>query len=137
MEFHERYNDSYARCLRNPRFLTIFYDIFCSRNDKFQLMFANVDMGRQIKMLKASLIIIMLANTSGEARESVRKFGKRHGPEGLGVNPMDFDIWFDCLLSAVQICDPLYDDEVKQAWHACFNEGMEIMKKECRVDASI
>ncbi|MDX1302180.1 MAG: globin [Photobacterium sp.] len=100
-------------------------------------MFANVDMGRQIKMLKASLIIIMLANTSGEARESVRKFGKRHGPEGLGVNPMDFDIWFDCLLSAVQICDPLYDDEVKQAWHACFNEGMEIMKKECRVDASI
>ncbi|PSW05180.1 hypothetical protein C9I89_10360 [Photobacterium lipolyticum] len=74
MEFHERYNDSYARCIRNPRFLTIFYERFCSRNDNFRLMFANVDMDRQIKMLKASLMIIMLANTSREARESVRKY---------------------------------------------------------------
>ena len=137
MEFHERYNDSYARCTRNPRFLTIFYEIFCSRNETFRLMFTNVDMTRQIKMLKASLIIIMLANTSREARQSVRKFGKLHGPEGLGVSPIDFDIWLDCLLSAVQICDPKYNEDVKQAWHACFSEGMKIMKEECSIHANI
>ena len=87
-------------------------------------------MQKQIKMLKASIIIILLATTSEAARDSVRVFGKRHGPDGIGATPLDYDIWLDCLLEAACICDPNYNPAVEQAWRECFSRGIAIMKEE-------
>ncbi|WP_299018040.1 globin [uncultured Photobacterium sp.] len=131
MDLHETFNDSYARCNHDPNFLFLFYELFWNKDDKFRQQFANVDMQKQVKMLKASIAIILLASTSEGARESLRHFGKRHGPNGIGVDPLDFDVWFNSLLEAVEICDPYYNKEIEQAWRECFNLGLAIMKEEC------
>ncbi|MGF1716286.1 globin [Photobacterium chitinilyticum] len=131
MDIHEVFNDSYARCNQHPRFFETFYELFCQKDDKFRLMFANVDMHKQITMLKASITIILLAPISDSARESIRFFGKRHGPQGVGVSPLDYDTWLDCLLETVHQCDPYYTPDVEKAWRECFWLGIEIMKEEC------
>lgn len=131
MDVHEVFNDSYARCNQHPRFFEIFYERFCLKEAKFRQMFASVDMQKQIKMLKASIVIILLAPTSAAARDSVRFFGKRHGPEGVGVSPLDYETWLNCLLETVSQCDPYYSPNVEQAWRECFRLGLEIMKEEC------
>lgn len=131
MDIHEVFNDSYARCNQNPRFFNQFYTLFWHRDDKFRQMFIGVDMNKQISMLKASIVIILLASTSEAAKKSVRIFGKRHGPDGVGVSPLDYDTWLDCLIETVSACDPYYNHNVEQAWRDCFAEGIAIMKEEC------
>ncbi|WP_322784238.1 globin [Photobacterium obscurum] len=89
-------------------------------------------MSKQITMLKASIVMILLASTSEAARDSIRYFGKRHGPNGVGVTPLDYDIWLECLLTTVSLCDPNYNHDVEQAWRECFKQGIAIMKEECQ-----
>jgi hemoglobin-like flavoprotein len=132
MDIHEVFNDSYARCNRNPHFMPLFYERFLEKDETFHAMFAKIDMEKQMKMVKASLLIIMLAATSEQARETVKMFGKRHGPDGLGIKPLDIDIWFECLIDTIKECDPAYNQSVDQAWRQCFNEGISIMKAECK-----
>ncbi|MGF1684528.1 globin [Photobacterium minamisatsumaniensis] len=135
MDFHEKFNDSYERCQKHDDFFDIFYDNFFKKDQKFRQMFEGVDMVNQIRMIKVSIVMILLASTSESARETIRMYGRRHGPEGINVHPIDFDIWFDCLINAVSLCDPLFNDQVKQAWRACFNEGIAIMKEECQTES--
>lgn len=131
MNFHETFNDSYARCQKDPNFIILFYELFIEKDDRFRLLFSNVDMSKQYRMLKASISMIMLASTSAEARNYVKKLGKRHGPDGIGAEPLDFDIWLTSLLEAVKMCDYQYNSEIEQAWRKCFSLGIAIMKEEC------
>ncbi|MEJ2766395.1 globin [Photobacterium sp. MCCC 1A19761] len=134
MDMHEQFNNSYARCNENSQFFDMFYDQFCRKDNRFQQMFRGVDMPGQIRMLKASIAIILLAPSSEQARESVRYFGKRHA--AIGVTAEDFDVWFDCLLRTVSQCDPKYSPDVEAAWRACFQAGFNIMKEECYFPSS-
>ena len=131
MDTHEIFNDSYARCQRNQQFFFLFYRHFWSQDPRFADIFEGVDMERQIRMLKLSISMIMLASTSEQARESIRRYGKAHGPEGVGVKPEDFELWLDSLLETVRVCDPKFNDEIALAWRRCFNAGIAIMKEEC------
>ncbi|UTV29768.1 globin [Photobacterium atrarenae] len=130
MDVHECFNNSYARCNENSQFFDIFYDKFCRQDRRFRQMFKGVDMLGQIRMLKASIAIILLAPSSEQARDSVRNFGKRHA--SIGVTADDFEIWLDCLLHTVSQCDPNYSPEVEAAWRQCFETGFNLMKEACR-----
>ncbi|MCQ1060356.1 globin [Photobacterium sp. DNB23_23_1] len=131
MDTHEIFNDSYTRCLRNNQFFFIFYRHFWQQERRFKDLFQDVDLERQVQMLKLSISMIILASSSEQARESIRRFGKAHGPDGIGVQPNDFEVWLDSLIETVQICDPKYNDEIAFAWRECFKEGIAIMKQEC------
>ncbi|MGR5065140.1 globin [Photobacterium sp. DNB22_13_2] len=131
MDTHEIFNDSYARCQRNNQFFFIFYRHFWQKEQRFKDIFQGVDLERQVQMLKLSISMIMLSSSSIQAREAIRRFGKAHGPDGIGVQPNDFEIWLDSLIETVQICDPRYNDEIADAWRECFKEGIAIMKQEC------
>ncbi|KLV07000.1 hypothetical protein ABT56_07590 [Photobacterium aquae] len=133
MDFHQIFNDSYQRCQRHPQFFQIFYRNFWQQEERFQKMFENVDMTRQIKMLKLSILMIMLASTSEEAKDNIRRYARRHGPDGIGAQPEDFDIWIDSLLKAVKECDTHYNSDIDKAWRTCFKTGMEIMKQETQL----
>ena len=131
MDTHEIFNDSYERCQRNQQFFLIFYRRFWAKDERFKDIFKGVDMERQIRMLKLSISMIMLASTSDQAREGIRRYGKAHGPDGIGVKPADFEIWLDSLIDTVRICDPKFNDEIALAWRDCFKAGIAIMKEEC------
>ncbi len=131
MDFNQVFNDSYERCHRDEAFLEIFYTKFFEKGERFKLMFDGVDMKRQMTMMKASLMIIMLASTSDSARASVKVYALRHGKNGLGISEDDLTVWFMCLLEAVAICDPDFSETVRDAWEHCFEDGLQIMRKEC------
>ncbi|KLV08122.1 globin [Photobacterium ganghwense] len=134
MHSHQIFNDSYRRCLKHERFFDVFYNIFWCRDERFRKMFKGVDMARQIKMLKFSISMLMLCATSANAREAIRLYGCRHGssgPGGIGATAADYDIWLDCLIDTVELCDPKFDESVAAAWRHCFASGIAIMKEEC------
>ena len=131
MDTQEVFNNSYQRCLRDPQFFYTFYDVFWQKDDKFRQMFANTDMDKQIKMLKLSIVMLMLSTTSKESRALFNNYAERHGPGGLNVAPIDFDIWLDSLLETVAQTDPLYTDDVDSAWRQCFANGLAMMKAAC------
>lgn len=79
MDTHEIFNDSYERCQRNQQFFLIFYRRFWAKDERFKDIFKGVDMERQIRMLKLSISMIMLASTSDQAREGIRRYGKAMG----------------------------------------------------------
>ncbi|MGF1692135.1 globin [Photobacterium kagoshimensis] len=131
MDIIQLFNDSYDRCNRNDEFLDIFYTKFFEKGKRFKQMFDGVDMEKQTTMMKASLLIIMLASTSASARANVKKYALRHGKDGLGISEDDLSIWFTCLLEAVAICDPKFDERIDEAWRHCFADGLQIMREEC------
>lgn len=132
MNYHESFNDSYERCNRNPQFFHLFYDIFRGKGEKYRQVLDRIEnIDNQIQMLNASIILIFMAPTSEQARMSVRQFGKRHGPKGIGVDLEDYDVWFESLLEAVKLCDSEYSEETEKVWTQYFALGMQIMKEEC------
>ncbi|MGF1725586.1 globin [Photobacterium nomapromontoriensis] len=132
MDTQQIFNDSYRRCLLNEQFFEAFYDILLEKNDKFRLMFKGTDMKRQIKMLKLSIAILLLTSSSDSAKDQFRVFAKRHGPDGVGASPIDFDVWLESLLITVRLSDPKYDKHIEAAWRDCFQTGLAIMREECQ-----
>ncbi|OAN13008.1 hypothetical protein A3K86_15175 [Photobacterium jeanii] len=133
MDIHQVFNDSFDRCNRNEAFLKKFYARFFLKDQKFKEMFEGVDMAKQMTMIKASMIIIMLAPTSASARQTVRGYAKRHGKDGIGITTDDLKIWFECLLKTIEECDPRFSDQVARAWQEAFADGLAIMQTECEV----
>ncbi|MGF1688324.1 globin [Photobacterium japonica] len=131
MDTQQVFNDSYQRCTKDKQFFYTFYDIFWQKDEKFRRMFASTDMGKQIKMLKLSIVLLMLSTSSKESRELFNTYAERHGRGGLNVSPIDFDIWLDSLLETVAISDPLFNADVDTAWRACFQRGLALMKAAC------
>jgi hemoglobin-like flavoprotein len=56
----------------------------------------------------------------------VAQLGKHHAK--LGVHPGLYDLWLECLLQAVEECDPMYAPEVDEAWRCVLRKGIAAMK---------
>ncbi|HHC7381553.1 TPA: globin [Vibrio parahaemolyticus] len=131
MNVIEVFNDSYERCVLSEHFFERFYAKFWSKGKSFRQKFEGVDMQKQVRMLKGSIVFFMMTDTSSDARKMMEKYGKKHGIGNIGIKPEDIDIWFESLLETVQECDYEYNSDVEKAWRACFKLGLEIMKREC------
>ncbi|HHP0478353.1 globin [Vibrio campbellii] len=131
MNVIEAFNDSYERCVTHEDFFDLFYENFWSKGENFRQKFDGVDMKKQIRMLKGSIVFVMMADTSTDARDMMRKYGHKHGHNNIGVAPEDIDVWFESLLETVAQCDSDFDESVEYAWRHCFETGLTIMKKEC------
>lgn len=127
MNWLETFNDSYQRCLLNDRFFELFYENFWTKGERFRRQFSNINMQKQIRMLKSSIVFVMMANHSMEAQKKIVKYAQLHRP--LGLEPNDIDIWFDSLVATVEEFDPKFDESVEQAWRVCFEVGLDIMKQ--------
>ena len=51
-----QFNESFERCVNDPRFLDKFYEIFLSSSDEVNLMFRDTDMETQKVMLDVSTL---------------------------------------------------------------------------------
>ncbi|MFN1581020.1 MULTISPECIES: globin family protein [Vibrio] len=131
MNVIEAFNDSYERCVAHDDFFDLFYENFWSKGEHFRHKFDGVDMKKQKRMLKGALVFLMMADSSTDARDMMRKYGNKHGQGNIGVSPEDIDIWFESLLETVKLCDSDFDESVDYAWRHRFETGLVIMKKEC------
>ncbi|WP_413112492.1 globin [Thaumasiovibrio sp. DFM-14] len=136
MNIQETFNDSYDRCLQHKDFFSVFLHTFQQQEGDIAQKFAHLDAKRLQGMLKGAIYMIMLSINSVDARTKLHQYGKKHGPNGVNVTPEDYDTWLDCLLFSVKVCDPLYDEQIEQAWRTCFQFGIDIMKEESHPQAS-
>jgi hemoglobin-like flavoprotein len=130
MNSNEAFLDSYQRCRIDTEFMTDFLTIFCDANPRFLERFGGVDVEKQARMLKASLVLIQNASTTTSIREAIRKLATKHKEMRLDVSENELDMWVDSLLATVAVHDPLYDEDIELAWRNVLALGIEIMKEE-------
>lgn len=59
-----------------------------------------------------------------ECRAYLERIAAAHGKQGRDIAPHLHDLWFDCLLRAVQENDPQYSSEVEAAWRFMMGAGI-------------
>ena len=120
------FNDSLDRCVTDPRFLEVFYQKFISGSPRVAELFADTDMRRQKRALKASLYSAMLAVDGNlPAIAHLRVLGERH--RSVGVESELYDYWLDTLLDAADACSGL-DPRTRDVWRRVLAKAIELMK---------
>ncbi len=80
-------------------------------------------------MLHASMNLIMLATQQNEtASIYLDQIAKRHSKLDLDIPKELYQLWLTTLLETVKETDPDYNEEVKQAWQAIMQFGIDYMQ---------
>jgi hemoglobin-like flavoprotein len=125
----ELFNDSLERCTSGRRFLDRFYELFVSSSAEVAAKFANTDFRVQKAALKVSLYMIMSSiEQKPEGNVHLERIAARHSRNGLDIGPHLYDLWLDCLIQAVRECDPLFGEEIEEAWRRVMRVGIEFLK---------
>jgi hemoglobin-like flavoprotein len=119
--------DSFESCMRDDRFVRVFYDKFLGASEEVRALFAKTDFSLQRRALKASLFVMVSASARRQSELStLSDLAERH--RALHIKPHHYDIWMQCLLSAVEQCSGRYDAEVARVWTDAFRSGIDYMK---------
>jgi hemoglobin-like flavoprotein len=130
----ELFDASLTRCYADPRFLERFYELFLEASPEAREKFAHTDMAQQRRMLKASLVLMMLgAGGKQEGAAHMERIAGVHGKAELDIPPALYDVWMDCLIKAVGEFDPQSDEALLQTWRRVLASGIAFMKS--RYDA--
>ena len=125
----ERFDDSLSRCYANPRFLERFYELFMETSPEARAKFAGTDLARQRRMLKASLVLMMVgAGGKPEGLVHMERIAAVHGKSGHDIPAHLYGVWLDCLLQAVREYDPQCDDALLATWGRVLEPGIAYMK---------
>lgn len=125
----ELFNDSLERCTGGHRFLDRFYELFVASSAEVAAKFANTDFRIQKAAVKSSLYTIMSSiEQKPEGNVHLERIAARHSRNALDIGPHLYDQWLECLVQAVRECDPLFGEEVEQAWRRVMRVGIEFLK---------
>ncbi len=91
------------------------------------LKFKNTEMAAQIRMLRASVAILVAYSGSEDHTEYLEKLASRHSSSGVDVSPSLYGVWLECLVETVRRFDSKFSPEVEIAWRAVFSKGIEFM----------
>jgi len=99
---------SFECCESTGVFTETFYEIFLAKSDAIGAHFKNTDFTRQKKLLRASILILILQDTSTlKAQNILQKIADTHAKEKLNISPDLYDFWLDALCETVACRDPL------------------------------
>ena len=119
--------DSFESCMRDDRFVRFFYDRFLSSSEEVRALFAKTDFSLQRRALKASLYVMVSASARRQSELStLSDLAERH--RALGIKPHHYELWMQCLLSAVAQSSGRDDAEVARVWTDAFRSGIDYMK---------
>ncbi len=125
----DAFQKSYQRTRSHADFLGRFYEIFLDASEEVREKFSHTDFPKQIRMLKASILMMMQAAIDNpEGQQQMERLAERHSRRDLDVRPELYDLWMDCLVQAVKEADPGFDSEVEKAWRSMMRPGIEFMK---------
>jgi truncated hemoglobin YjbI len=125
----ELFDDSLARCYASPRFLERFYELFLEASPVAREKFAGTDLAQQRRMLKASLVLMMLsAGDRPEGQVHMERIASVHGTGGHAIPAALYDVWLECLLRAVTEFDAKADAELLAVWRRVLEPGIAFMK---------
>ena len=120
------FNDSFERCIIDPKFLERFYEIFLSSSDEVKEKFKNTDMQKQKGILLTSLAYIMYADKNPDP---LYKTAVNHDHEHLDIKPEMYITWLNSMIAAVKLTDPQYEENIDAAWRQSLQPGIDYMVK--------
>ncbi len=130
-ELAQTFNDSYERVLSQSantgEFFSAFYLLLVGKSPEAASKFRDTDMEKQVRMLHASVSVLMVFYGSDSQDVYLQKLAERHGKRGVDISPRLYLVWLDCLIETVGRFDPKFNDDVAAAWRAVFSKGIEFM----------
>ena len=119
---------SYHRCLHSEEFLDTFYKQFLVKSDEIAEKFRLTDFTRQKRMLRQSLLMMVMFNRDPEGgTEDMNKLAERHNRRGVNIPPHLYDLWLDSLCEAVALHDEEYTAELANNWRAAMRAGIDFL----------
>ena len=109
--------ESYGRCLFGGGFFDSFYTLLFQADARVPKLFARTDLAKQKEALRSALAtLVMYDRGSSVAQATLERLAVRH--RELEIPADLYQKWEDCLIRAVQECDPKFDLEVEEAWRS-------------------
>ncbi len=125
------FNDSLDCLIARPGSLDLFYERFIGGSEEVSAKFADTDMQRQKRSLKASLYTAMLAADGNQpAIEHLGRLSRIH--RDLDIGPELYDLWLDCLIDTVRDCGGEIDVRTERVWRDVLAIAIHIMRDEVR-----
>lgn len=106
-------------------FFHAFYDRFLVYPD-IAAMFADVDLDRQVYMLRKSMYQLIASYLFDEPSAELQRLARIH--RELGISAGMFDRWLEALVDTVKGHDPKFSDAVGLAWCWALTPGITYMK---------
>jgi hemoglobin-like flavoprotein len=123
--------DSLKRCLAVPHFLEEFYAVFMASSPEVAEKFHGVDPVRQARVLAESLYalaVVAQGQAGSPAWGDFARLAERHSHRDLNIRPELYDVWLECLLTAVRRCDPAFDADIEVAWRETLAIGIRYLR---------
>ena len=106
MNYESVFNDSFGRILREKgtgeAFFSDFYREFLASSPEVAEKFKDTDMKEQEKMLKSSFYNLLSFSTTKEVTDYLSFVAEKHDRQHHDIQPKLYDLWLECLISAVE-----------------------------------
>jgi hemoglobin-like flavoprotein len=126
----EVFNDSLARALRGDQLFQRFYELFLESSPEVREKFRNADMRKVRRELKTAFYMLVEYMAMGwpECQAYLERVATVHSRQGRDIAPHLYDLWLECLLSAVKEHDGQWSTEVEAAWRYMMGAGISFLK---------
>ena len=132
IDYEDLFNTSYWRATRTEKdgagFLDAFYQRFLNSSPVVEDKFKHTDMETQKQALKESLFHMCDFFASNVADDHIQQISQLHGKSGMGIPPLLYDLWLECLIETVREYDPEFRPDVELAWRLVMISGITYMK---------
>ena len=88
-------------------------------------MFARTDFPHQKRMLRESILEMLVFAQTGSGRDEIERLAERH--RQLNVKPSHYDLWLDALCEALAKHDPGFNPTLEQMWRDAMQKGIQVM----------
>lgn len=124
------FSESYLKTvLSDPSgFFGRFYELFRKADPQVDKLFSATHMERQRSMLEESLLYMIDFSRSRLPRERIEELAAYHGRNHMNIPARLFDVWLECLLTALRERDPELDLDTETAWRVTLAPGLAYMK---------
>jgi len=114
----KRVHQSYIRA-GSKKLVSEFYVRLMDSSAEIRKKFEGVDMTDQASFLAHAIVMSFLFIDKNQhlAKKCLDDVRKTHAQNNLNIAPELYDIWLECLLETVSLCDPHANDALLTDWH--------------------
>ena len=124
----EIFADSFDRCMAAERFFDVFYDRFLASSPAVAAQFANTDVRRQKRAVRASLYLIMSCCVRAEPDFTpLERLARRHSRRELNIAPELYRLFLESLIETVRECDGKFGPAVERVWRDAMQQAIDFL----------
>lgn len=116
---------SFHRARESGGLFDTFYDLLLAKSPAIPPLFAHTDFPHQKRMLRESLLEMLLAAQMTTPSEEVQRLAVWH--RELGITAPMYELWLDSLCEALAQHDPRFSPELEVQWRNAMRPGLNAM----------